>query len=322
MRSGKESEASKASERPRPGSIREWASRHESFVKETRYSMYLFSRSYLSMVGLIIILAMVAVAVLTPWIAPYHPNYQRLDGSRQEFWPAQQAGRPLAPSSSHWFGTDNQGRDILSMVLYGTWKALFIGAIVVGPAALIGVILGAVAGYIGGLLGEAIMRITDVFLSIPSLVLAMAISLALGPSLIHIAYSLIVTWWPWYTRLVFGQVLSIREKQYVEASRSVGAGTGRILFKHVIKNSLSPVIVQITSDYGFVILEAASLSWMGLGAPVGTAEWGRLITEGQTYVFQAWWFVAFPGLAIVMSVLGFNLLGDGLRDVLDPKLRR
>ena len=304
------------------GRIQNWASRHQSFINETKYSIYLFSRSYLSMVGLAIIVGMMVIAILAPFIAPYHPIYQNFGGGKQEFWPAQEAGIPTKPSSVHWFGTDNQGRDLYSMVLYGTWKALFVGAIVVVPAALIGVLLGMIAGYIGRAIGELIMRITDVFLAIPSVVLAMAISLALGPSLTHIAYALIVTWWPWYTRLVYGQVLSIREKQYIEASRMAGAGTGRILFKHVAKNSISPVIVQITSDYGFVILEAAALSWMGLGAPVGTAEWGRLITEGQTYVFQAWWFVAFPGLAIVTAVLGFNLLGDGLRDVLDPKLRR
>jgi len=167
-----------------------------------------------------------------------------------------------------------------------------------------------------------IMRITDVFLSIPSLVLAMAIVAALGPSITHITYAMIVTWWPWYTRLVFGQVLSIREKQYIEASRSVGAGPGRILYKHVMKNSLSPVVVQATSDFGYVVLAAAALGWLGLGAPLGTAEWGRMISENQQYVFQAWWTVTFPGIAIVFTVLGFNLLGDGIRDVLDPKLRR
>jgi peptide/nickel transport system permease protein len=314
-----------AEERPRkPLGVRlsDYRVRHESFIKETRYSLYLFSRSVLSMAGLIIIAGVVIVALIAPWMAPYDPTYQVVDGDRQEFWPVSVESQLLPPDSEHWFGTDFLGRDLYSMVLYGAWKAMYTGVLVVIPAAFIGVMLGGVAGYFGRALGEAIMRITDVFLSIPSLVLAMAIVAALGPSITHITYAMIVTWWPWYTRLVYGQVLSIREKAYIEASRSVGAGPGRILFKHVIKNSLSPVVVQATSDFGYVILAAAALGWLGLGAPLGTAEWGRMISENQQYVFQAWWSVAFPGLAIVITVLGFNLLGDGIRDVLDPKLRR
>jgi len=302
--------------------MNDYKTRHESFIKETRYSLYLFSRSYLSMIGLIIILIVVAIAALAPFIAPYHPNFQTVDGQKQEFWPVTTADQLVSPSSKHWFGTDTLGRDLYSMVLYGAWKALYIGLLVVLPAAFIGVMLGGVAGYVGRGVGEVIMRITDVFLSIPSLVLAMAIVAALGPSITHITYAMIVTWWPWYTRLVFGQVLSIREMQYVEASRSVGAGPSRILFNHVLKNSLSPVVVQATSDFGYVVLAAAALGWLGLGAPLGTAEWGRMISENQQYVFQAWWAVTFPGIAIVLTVLGFNLLGDGIRDVLDPKLRR
>lgn len=302
--------------------IDDYWTRHESFIKETRYSLYLFSRSYLSMVGLLIILAVVAIAILAPFIAPYHPDFPVVNGQRQEFWPVTVENQLIEPNSKHWFGTDVLGRDLFSMVLYGAWKALYIGLLVVLPAAFIGVMLGGVAGYVGKGIGETIMRITDVFLSIPSLVLAMAIVAALGPSITHITYAMIVTWWPWYTRLVFGQVLSIREKQYIEASRSVGARPVRILFKHVLKNSLSPVVVQITSDFGYVVLAAAALGWLGLGAPLGTAEWGRMISENQQYVFQAWWTVTFPGLAIVGTVLGFNLLGDGIRDVLDPKLRR
>jgi len=299
----------------------DFRTRHESFFKETRYSLYLFSRSLLSMVGLVIIIGVVVLAVITPFVAPYHPNYETVNGQRQEFWPVT-PDQLKPPSGDHYFGTDFLGRDLFSMVLYGSWKALYTGTLVVAPAAFVGVMLGGIAGYFGRLLGEAIMRITDVFLSIPSIVLAMAITAALGPSITHITYAMIVTWWPWYTRLVYGQVLSIREKQYIEASRSVGAGPGRILFRHVLKNSLSPVVVQATSDFGYVVLAAAALGWLGLGAPLGTAEWGRMISENQQFVFQAWWAVTFPGLAIVFTVLGFNLLGDGIRDVLDPKLRR
>lgn len=262
------------------------------------------------------------IAFIAPYIAPYHPIYQYVNGERQEFWPSGTINNLQPPSNGHWFGTDFQGRDMYSMVLYGAGKALYVGTLVVAPAALIGVFLGAIAGYFGRLGGEAIMRVTDVFLSIPSLVLAMVIVAALGPSITHITYAMIITWWPWYTRLVYGQVLSIREKQYIEASRSVGAGPGRILYKHVIKNTLSPVIVQATSDFGYVVLAAAALGWLGLGAPRDTAEWGIMISQNQNYFSQAWWTVVFPGLAIVFTVLGFNLLGDGIRDVLDPKLRR
>ncbi len=310
---------------PRRGSgqrLEDFKLRHQSRIKETKYSLYLFSRSTLSMVGLIIILGVVVIALLAPFISPYHPNYQVVDGKTQEFWPVSTEDQLLEPSSDHYFGTDVLGRDLYSMVLYGASKALYIGVLVVLPAAFIGVLLGGIAGYVGRWIGEIIMRTTDIFLSIPSLVLAMAIVAALGPSITHITYAMIITWWPWYTRLVFGQVLSIREKQYVEASRSVGAGPVRILFRHVIKNSLSPVVVQATSDFGYVVLAAAALGWLGLGAPLGTAEWGRMISENQQYVFQAWWSVTFPGLAIVFTVLGFNLLGDGIRDILDPKLRR
>lgn len=311
-------------DRSQGGRVAEFKAKHESFLKETRYSLYLFSRSILSMVGLVIILAVVVIAVLAPFIAPFHPSYSVVGGQKQEFWPVSTSSDDQLnpPSSDHYFGTDFLGRDLYSMVLYGAWKALYTGILVVIPAALIGVFLGGIAGYFGRALGEVIMRVTDIFLSIPSLVLAMAIVAALGPSITHITYAMIITWWPWYTRLVYGQVLSIREKQYVEASRSVGAGPGRILYKHVLKNSLSPVIVQATSDFGYVVLAAAALGWLGLGAPLGTAEWGRMIAENQQYVFQAWWSVTFPGLAIIFTVLGFNLLGDGIRDVLDPKLRR
>ena len=302
--------------------VGDWKTRHESFIKETRYSLYLFSRSWLSMAGLIIILVLVVIAFLGPFLAPFHPTYDTIDGREVEFWPVTPGSTLLAPSSDHFFGTDQNGRDTFSMVLYGAAKSLYIGVLVVIPAALIGIALGGVAGFYGGYSGESIMRITDVFLSVPTIILAMAITTALGPSITNLTYAMIITWWPWYTRLVYGQVLSIREKQYIEAARSVGAGKARILFKHILKNSMSPVVVQATSDFGYVILAAAALGWLGLGAPPGTAEWGLMISEGQQNIFHAWWGVVFPGLAIVISVLGFNLLGDGLRDVMDPKLRR
>ena len=166
------------------------------------------------------------------------------------------------------------------------------------------------------------MRVTDVFLAIPYLILAMAVAAALGRSIENIMMALIVVWWPQYARLLRGQVLSIRENQYVEAARSVGASGWRILFRHVLPNSFSPLLVQITLDLGAVLLVAAGLSFIGLGASPGTAEWGLMISMGRTHMFHAWWYVTFPGLAILITVLGFNLLGDGIRDITDPKLRR
>jgi peptide/nickel transport system permease protein len=193
---------------------------------------------------------------------------------------------------------------------------------VVLSATIIGIFLGGIAGYFGGKLDELLMRITDVFLSIPYLILAIAVAAALGRSIENIMMALILVWWPQYARLLRGQVLSIRENQYVEAARSVGSSNWRILFRHVIPNSFAPLLVQITLDLGAVLLVAAGLSFIGLGASPGTAEWGLMISSGRMHMFHAWWYVAFPGLAIVLTVLGFNLLGDGIRDITDPKLRR
>jgi peptide/nickel transport system permease protein len=208
------------------------------------------------------------------------------------------------------------------MVVYGAQTSLRICLLVVAIATLIGVLLGGLAGYFGGVIDELLMRITDVFLSIPYLILAMAIAAALGRSIDHIMEAMIITWWPTYARLMRGQVLAIREQQFVEAARSIGARNSRILFRHILPNSLAPLLVEITLDLGAVLLVAAGLSFIGLGASPGTAEWGLMISDGRTVMFHAWWYVTFPGIAIVLVVLGFNLLGDGLRDVTDPKLRR
>jgi peptide/nickel transport system permease protein len=228
----------------------------------------------------------------------------------------------FAPSAAHPFGTDNFGEDWSSKVLYGAGLSLEIGLLVVIPASLIGSLLGLLAGFKGGILEEVIMRVTDIFLSIPSLILAIAITAVLGRSIVNVTYALIITWWPWYTRLVRGQVLSIKERQFVESAKSVGASPTRLMLRHILPNSVSPVIVQASMDFGYVILTAAGLGFLGLGAPPGTAEWGVMISEGLTYLFNAPWMAVFPGLAIVLTVLGFNLLGDGLRDILDPRLRR
>lgn len=279
------------------------------------------------MIGLVLILFLIIVALFAPLIATQHPTYTEVQTEQgttrtEERWQIyfDQALQP--PSLKHPFGTDDYGRDIFSMVVYGSQTSLRICLMVVVISLLIGVVLGGLAGYFGGVIDETLMRITDVFLSIPYLILALAVAAALGRSIDHIMEAMIITWWPAYARLFRGQVLAIREQQYVEAARSVGASNNRILFRHILPNSFAPLLVEITLDLGAVLLTAAGLSFIGLGASPGTAEWGLMISSGRTFMFHAWWYVTFPGLAILLVVLGFNLLGDGLRDVTDPKLRR
>jgi peptide/nickel transport system permease protein len=301
--------------------------KYESRIKDIKFMLHLFRKSLLSMIGLILILILLFVAIFAPLIAQEHPSYVEVPTEQgttrvEERWNINFDRKLLPPSPEHLFGTDDYGRDIFSMVLYGSQTSLKICLMVVIISMFIGVILGALAGYFGGVIDEILMRITDVFLSIPYLILAMAIAAALGRSIDHIMEAMIITWWPTYARLIRGQVLAVREQQFVEAARSVGASNSRILFRHILPNSFSPLLVEITLDLGGVLLTAAGLSFIGLGASPGTAEWGLMISEGRTHMFHAWWYVTFPGLAILLVVLGFNLLGDGLRDVTDPKLRR
>ena len=311
---------------PSASSWQRFLESHASRISELRYSLFLFRKNPLAMIGLILILAVVAMAFLAPYLAIQQPTYVDINGVLQQRWAFHDSPGDyqvfLAPSLAHPFGTDEFGTDWYSKVLYGASVSLEIGLLVVVPASLVGALLGLVAGFKGGIVEEVIMRITDIFLSIPSLILAIAITAVLGRSIEHVTYALIITWWPWYTRLVRGQVLSLKERQFIESAKSVGASPTRLMLRHVLPNSISPVIVQASMDFGYVILTAAGLGFLGLGAPPGTAEWGVMISEGLTYLFNAPWMAIFPGLAIVVTVLGFNLLGDGLRDILDPNLRR
>jgi peptide/nickel transport system permease protein len=227
-----------------------------------------------------------------------------------------------SPSLKHLFGTDENGGDIFSRVIWGARIDLLIALAVVGSAALIGSVIGSISGYMGGKIDEALMRVTDVFLAFPGLILAMAIAAALGRNLINLTIALIVVWWPSYARLIRGVALSEREKLYVEAAKAIGAKNARIVFRHILPNVIYPLLVNATLDLGSVILTAAGLSFIGFGAGAGIAEWGRMISDGRNYLFQAPWMATFPGLAILLSSLALNLVGDGLRDVLDPRLRR
>ena len=223
------------------------------------------------------------------------------------------------PSSLHWFGTDNVGRDILSRVIFGARVSPVVAVLVLVIACVIGIPLGVVAGYFGGWLDEVIMRVTDIFLAFPPLLLALALAAVLPPSLTSLVIAIAVTWWPWYTRLIRGQAASVAGRPYVESCRALGIPSYRILLRHILPNSVTPLIVQVSLDFGGVILTASALSFLGLGAQDPTPDWGLMVAEGQNYFTTAWWVVTFPGLAILVTAFAFTLLGDGLRDLLDPK---
>ncbi len=290
--------------------LNSWIKELEPQWREFKFTIYLLRQSPLVVAGFIIISIFVIAAIFAPWIAPYGPE--------ERIWNEQMQ----PPSLKHLFGTDENGGDIFSRVIWGARIDLSIALAVVGSAALIGSVVGAISGYMGGKVDEALMRVTDVFLAFPGLILAMAIAAALGRNLINLTIALIVVWWPSYARLIRGVVLSEREKLYVEAAKAIGAKNARIIFRHILPNTIYPLLVNATLDLGSVILTAAGLSFIGFGAGAGIAEWGRMISDGRNYLFQAPWMATFPGLAILLSSLALNLVGDGLRDVLDPRLRR
>jgi peptide/nickel transport system permease protein len=260
-------------------------------------------------VGLALIAILALIALSAPLIAPADPLKQVL------------STRLNPPSAEHWLGTDQLGRDLLSRMIYGARISLLIGGVVVGLAASLGTFVGLVAGYTGGLLDEGLMRLTDVFFAFPALILAMAISGALGPSLTNAMIAIAVVSWPVYARLVRAQVLSLRAREFVEASRGLGASAGRIMWGHILPNTLAPLLVQASFDMGGAILSAAGLSFIGFGTQPPTAEWGVMISEGRNFIVTHPWLSLFPGIAILLTVAAFNLIGDGLRDALDPALR-
>ncbi len=234
----------------------------------------------------------------------------KLDGSR----------RLRAPGPEHLFGTDELGRDLFSRVLHGTRLSVSSGLFAVLLATAIGGVLGALAGYLGGTVDEILMRLADIFLAFPALVMAMALVAAMGPSLVHALLALSIVWWPQYARLVRISVVAAKEQVYVEAARAAGVPESRIMLRHVAPNIVSPLIIKVTLDIGTAILLTAALSFLGLGAQPPTPEWGSMITTGRNFMLEYWWYPTFPGVAIFLTALGFNLLGDGVRDLLDPRL--
>lgn len=276
-------------------------------------NLRLLRKNRLTNLSLYIILVLALIALIVPVLLPKTQNIDQ--DSNPEI-------RLMPPSANHLFGTDELGRDIFKRVLLGTRISLSTGITVVAVAILIGVPLGAVAGYFGGLVDEIIMRITDVFLGFPPLLLAIIIAAFMGPSLQNATIALISTGWLWYARIVRGQAVSVREKQFVKAAHAIGTPAHMIIIRHIIPNCLAPVIVQASMDTGSVIILLAALSFLGLGAQPPTPEWGLMVSTSRNYFLNAWWYGIFPGLAIFITVLAFNLLGDGLREILDPKTRK
>ncbi|MDQ3866620.1 MAG: ABC transporter permease [Actinomycetota bacterium] len=267
-------------------------------------------RNPLLAAGATIALLLVLVALLAPVLAP-HPEDART---------ASHPESTLAPpSSAHVFGTDQLGRDVLSRVLYGSRISLRIAALVLLFSVVVGVPLGIAAGYFGGWVDNVIMRVTDVFLAFPALLLSLALAAVLSPSVGNATLAIAVTWWPWYARLARGQAASVAGRPFIESCRALGVPPVRTLFRHVLPNAVTPVVVQVSLDVGGVILTAAALSFLGLGAQDPTPEWGLMVSQGQSYFTTQWWLVTFPGLAILVAALAFNLLGDGLREILDPR---
>ena len=286
--------------------------RHASTFRTLRLYARTFRRNTSAMFGLAIVVVFLVVAAIGPWIVPFPEDATgavHLDIKLQP------------PDGTHWFGTDEVGNDVFTRVVLGTRVTLQIACIVTGVAMLIGVPLGMIAGLVGGWVQEVIMRVTDVFLSVPGLVLAIAIVGALGPGIVNAMLALSLVWWPGYVRLVQAKTLALKNEIYVQAAYSIGASKLRIVFIHILPNCTSPIIVKASMDMGMAILGAASLGFLGLGAQPPFPEWGAMISIARTYLPDWWWYSFFPGLAISLTVLGFNLLGDGLRDILDPKHR-
>ena len=283
--------------------------RRDALIEDFILSLYLIKKSPLSLAGLIIALAFFILGLLGPYIAPHDPL-------------ALSFKVELPPSLEHPFGTDFVGRDMLSRVLHATSLSLRISMTVVFLSSLFGVLFGVIAGYSGGRVDELIMRVTDVFLAVPALLLAIAIGAVLGPSIENTILAIAIHWIPVYTRLVRSVTLVVRESEYVKAARAMGAKRMFIITNHVIPNSLTPILTIATLDIGAVILIAATLSFIGLGAQPPTPELGLMVAEGREGFPFSWWMSVIPGLMVFVITLGYNLLGDALRDIFDPKTRR
>ena len=279
-------------------------------IEDWKHTYYLWKSTPLAMIGTVIIFIFLTIAIFAPLLTSYSPTEQFMEE------------RLLPPNSQHIFGTDQYGRDVFSRVVYGARVEVWIIFIVSIISVMIGIIVGITAGYFGGTVDEILMRITDMFLAFPRLVLAMALTAALGPNLTNTMIAISLVDWTVYARLSRAEAMKVKSQPYIEAVKAIGAKDFRIIFFHVLPMSISPVIVQLSLRMGTIILLAAGLGFLGLGAQPPTPEWGAIVSDGRSYLIEQWWITTFPGIAIAIVVLGFNLLGDGIRDILDPRLRR
>ncbi|TFB56375.1 ABC transporter permease [Cryobacterium tagatosivorans] len=281
-------------------------SRIPSWINPSR----LMPRDVLSVVFIVVLGILVLAALFAPWLTPYPAD-------------ANGATHPLqslhAPSAQHWFGTDGVGRDILTRVVFGARTSLIVVIAVLLFSIVFGTLTGVIAGYAGGVVRDVIMRITDIFLAFPALLLALALALVLPRGIPTLIICVAITWWPWYTRLAASVAASISRRGYVDSARTLGVSAQRIVLRHVLPNSLTPVIVQASLDAGGIILVVATLSYLGLGVSEPTPEWGLMVQQGQALITTNWWVVTFPALAILITAFSFNMLGEGLRVSLDPK---
>ncbi|WP_396954573.1 nickel transporter permease [Neobacillus sp.] len=282
----------------------------EKLISPWKENWQSFYTNKLAVIGLGIVIFFIIIAIIAPWVAPYsYKDVVLVD-------------RMQAPSSKHWFGTDDFGRDIFSRVLYGARISLWVGFFSVLGSVVIGTFLGIVAGYYGRWVDTIISRFFDIMLAFPSILLAIAVVSVLGPSLQNALIAIAVINIPNFGRLIRSKVLSVKQEEYIMAARAVGMKDARILLRHILPNSVSPVIVQATLAIATAIIEAAALGFLGLGAQPPMPEWGKMLADSRNYITQAPWTLFFPGMAIMLTVLGFNLMGDGLRDVLDPKMKQ
>ena len=284
--------------------------RAEARKQYFRDTYTLWRRNRLMVVGTFIIAALLLVAALAPFLAPHDPFNQILDE------------RLIAPSAQYFFGTDSLGRDIFSRVIYGSRVTLAIALLVAAISTPLGLVIGVISGYLGGLIDEVLMRTSDVFLAFPKLILAIAFAAALGPGVENAIVAISIANWPSYARLARAETLSVKNNEYIQAMRVLGAGSIRIMIGHITPMCMSSIIVRMSLDMGAIILTAAGLGFLGLGAQPPTPEWGLMVSDGRNFLVDQWWVSTIPGIAILIVVMGFNLLGDGIRDILDPHQRQ
>ena len=294
-------------ETPHVGAARERLARCQRFAARAGHFLLRMACNPLTAIGCGIVLLLCLTALFAPWIAPYHPLVQDLDNALSP------------PGAQHWFGTDEFGRDIFSRLVWGARITLYIVLLVSVTVGPLGLLLGVAAGYFGGKVDAALMRITDIFISFPSLVLALAFVAALGPGLEHVVIAITLTAWPPIARLARAETLSLRQADFISAVRLQGASPLRVLWHHIVPLCLPSVIIRITMNMAGIILTAAGLGFLGLGSQPPAPEWGAMIASGRTYMLECWWVVTVPGMAILINSLAFNFLGDGLRDLLDPR---